>query len=134
MGGVAAYCAKYVTKKFARLNDEWQFKDCVFPEFSLQSTRHGGIGAPWYDANFEQMLFKGYAEVKIGSNYVKQSVPRYYWRRTRQKHLCLWLQLRDEKVRFAESQPHELTGYEALLRKCECYVSKEKVNEQSELF
>ena len=134
MGGVAAYCAKYVTKKFTRLNDEWQFKDCVFPEFSLQSTRKGGIGAPWYDANFEAMLSKGYAEVKLGANYVKQSIPRYYWRRARRMHLCLWLQLRDEKIRFAQTQSHELTGFDALLRKCQVYQLKEQVDAQSELF
>lgn len=134
MGGVAAYCAKYVTKKFARLNDEWKFKDCVFPEFSLQSVRNGGIGAPWYDENFDQLLTQGYASVRLGMNYVKMAIPKYYWRRARRKHLCLWLQLRDEKIRFAESQPHELTGFDALVRKCEAYQSKEKVDAQAELF
>lgn len=133
-GGVAAYCAKYVTKKFARLNDEWQFKDCVFPEFSLQSVRHGGIGAPWYDNNFDQLLTQGFASVRLGDRYVKMPIPSYYWRRARKKHLCLWLQLRDEKIRFAESQPHEITGFDELVRKCKVFQAGEEEAVQYELF
>lgn len=133
-GGVAAYCAKYVTKKFSRLNDDWIWKDSVFPEFSLQSVRHGGIGAPWYDDNFEQMMSQGFATIRLGGNYIKQAIPRYYWRRTRQKHLCLWLQLRDEKIRFIETHGHEIDGYDELLRKCLCHEHKERSLRQTELF
>lgn len=133
-GGVAKYCSRYVTKKFARLNNDDPFADCIVPEFFLQSVRHGGIGSTWFDQNYEAMLQRGYASVKVGSNYSKFAIPSFYWRRCRQKNLCLWLQLRDERIQFMRSSSRLIEGLEDLQRSVDCYALNEKRLSQYELF
>lgn len=132
-GGVAKYCARYVTKKFARLNSSDPFADSVFPEFALQSIRNGGIGAPWFDANLDSVLAKGYVDVRVdGRLYLKQPIPSYYWRRARNKNPCLWLQLRNERILLAKSLPR--ADVEELLRSVQCYEDRERRLSQNELF
>lgn len=133
-GGVAKYCSRYVTKKFARLQDLDPFKDCVFPEFSLQSVRDGGIGASWFDANLESCLSKGYVDVQVdGKTFFKAPVPTYYWRRARKLRLCFWLQLRNEKMQLlAQGVPS--VSVDELIRSVQCYAQRERCNAQRELF
>ena len=134
-GGVAKYCSRYVTKKFARLNDDNRdpFADSVFPEFYLQSVRNGGIGASFFDRNYETIMSRGYALIRNGGKYIKASIPCYYWRRCRIKNPCLWLELRDERIQFAKSHPI-VGGLEDLQRAVQCYAENEKRLTQYELF
>lgn len=96
--GVARYCARYVTKKFARLDKPEMDDKLRVPEFVLQSTRDGGIGAPWlakYSANLKQ----GFVNVSDDKGRVSRcAVPRYYYDRLRKINLPLWLELREERL------------------------------------
>lgn len=132
-GGVAKYCSRYVTKKFARLRNPDEFADSVFPEFCLQSIKGGGIGAKWFDENYEACLSKGYADVKLGRFYAKAPIPQYYWRRCRKQYLCYFLQLRDERIQLASANPC-VYDYEELARSVLCYEEKERHAAQRELF
>ena len=108
--GVAKYCSRYVTKKFVNDAKNFEpFQDSFFPEFTLQSIRHGGIGAPWFDLHFEEMIRRGYVNYRQGSNFIKARIPQYYLRRLRKKYLCSWLQLRDERIVFMKSHKFDRT-------------------------
>lgn len=133
-GGVAKYCSRYVTKKFARLQDADPFKDCVFPEFVLQSVRDGGIGATWFDRNLESCLGKGYIDLQVnGKSYFKAAIPAYYWRRARSRRLCLWLQLRNERMQLlARGSPR--VSVAELVRSVQKYEYEEHIASQRELF
>lgn len=133
-GGVAKYCSRYVTKKFARLKSEDPFADSVIPEFVLQSVRNGGIGSSWFDKNYLGMFDRGYANIKCGKDFIKASIPAYYWRRCRRKHLELWLILRDERLLFARSDTRGLYGYDDLVRSCQVYEDRERQSILYELF
>lgn len=134
-GGVAKYCSRYVTKKFDRLysEDKDPFAESVFPEFYLQSVRNGGIGALFFDKHYETILSRGYSLIRNGGNYIKASIPTYYWRRCRSINPCLWLQLRDEKIAFAKAHPI-MDGLEDLQRSVMCYAENERRLSQYELF
>ena len=99
--GTAKYCARYVTKKFQRLNEHpSMFEDCVVPEFTLQSTRNGGMGASWFDRYGVQDCRLGYTVVKSPRGMSKYAMPRYFYSRLRRKHLAVWLELRDQRIEF----------------------------------
>ena len=133
-GGVAKYCSRYVTKKFARLQDSDPFKDCVFPEFVLQSVRDGGIGATWFDRNLESCLGKGYVDIQVnGRSYFKAAIPAYYWRRARKLRPCLWLQLRDERMQLL-AQGLQPVSLDELVRSVQNYEYAERMASQRELF
>lgn len=134
-GGVARYCSRYVTKKFARLNGEGKdpFSDSVFPEFCLQSVRNGGIGAAFFDRHYETIMPRGFSLIRSGGNYIKASIPAYYWRRCRKIAPCLWLELRDQRISFAKAHP-TLEGFEDLQRSVMTYAENEKRLSQFELF
>lgn len=131
-GGIAKYCSRYVTKKFARISSDDPFAASVCPEFYLQSVREGGIGAKWFDDNYEQMFERGYAIIKTGKIYFKQSIPSYFYNRLRKKNLCLWLQLRDERITFAKQ--NKLVDYDELYRSVQVYELNEVRLSQQELF
>lgn len=132
-GGVARYCSRYVTKKFARLKSDDPFKGFVLPEFYLQSIKEGGIGAPWFDKYYREMFARGYTTIRNGDSYVKCSVPAYYWNRCRKRDLVLWCELRDERLQFARDNP-QLIGFDDLVRSCEVYEQAESALRQQELF
>lgn len=133
-GGVAKYCSRYVTKKFARLQDVDPFKDCVFPEFVLQSVRDGGIGATWFDRNLESCLGKGYIDIQVnGKSYFKAAIPSYYWRRARERHLSLWLQLRNERMQLLAQGLPPVSLLETL-RSVQVEEYRERCASQRELF
>ena len=137
-GAVARYCARYVTKKYARLaNDSDPYKDCVWPEFTLQSIKHGAIGAPWFDRNYQVIMDSGYCQIALGTQagYYKVPIPTYYMRRARKYHLCRWLQLRDERMYLASSAPPMSDdAYEDLVRSCNVFAHRERDAQQRELF
>lgn len=123
--GVAKYCARYVTKKFARLetpNDEDKF---VCPEFFLQSVSDGGIGALWLNKYYEN-LRSGFVTIRNGHGDVcKCAVPRYYYNRLRKINRPLWLTLRDERLEFITSHAKDFTDPEKYLddiRRAEDYA------------
>lgn len=103
--GVSRYCARYVTKKCMGnpVKDAEPFKDSYFPEFVLQSVKHGGIGAPWFDSHYEEILSRGFVSYRQGNSFIKASIPTYYIRRLRKNHLALWLQLREERLMFVKT-------------------------------
>lgn len=110
--GVSRYCARYVTKKCLGnpSKDKEPFKDSFFPEFVLQSIRDGGIGAPWFDIHFEEVISRGYVSYRQGNNFIKASIPSYYLRRLRRHQLALWLHLRNEKLMFIKSRDKSVTA------------------------
>lgn len=138
--GVSRYCARYVTKKFVSNSKEKvePFKESYFPEFSLQSIKNGGIGAPWFDKHFEEIISRGYVNYRQGTNFIKASIPSYYLRRLRKTHLCAWLQLREEKIMFLKNRSNSSdTSYkefEELMRKCTCEEIKYARELQGDLF
>jgi hypothetical protein len=111
--GVAKYCARYVTKKFARLSGDNVNRYCV-PEFTLQSVRNGGIGAPWV-AKYQNNLRTGFVNVRNGDMISKCSIPKYYFDRLRKINLPLWLELRDERMIFLRSHPPKY-DYDSVFR------------------
>lgn len=136
---VARYCARYVTKKYADVKphpDDWYGDVRVScPEFTLQSVRNGGIGAPFIDKYYMD-IHNGCIGVDVGSRVCLVTVPKYYTDRLRKKRLDVWLKLRDEKLEWisdTEFQYDEL-AYEALLRACECEREKIKHETESEVF
>lgn len=102
--GVAKYCAQYVTKKFARLGEKDSESDWVCPEFTLQSVKNGGIGAPWLD-RYASQLKTGFVTVSDGNRVSKCSIPRYYYDRLRKVNKPLWYELRDMRLEFILSRP-----------------------------
>ncbi len=134
--GVAKYCSRYVTKKYvnnAKVNEP--FQESFFPEFTLQSIKHGGIGAPWFDIHFAEIISRGYVSYRQGTSFVKAAIPNYYLRRLRKIHLCAWLQLRDEKIEFLRRNKREKTVREVMenLQALEKYCKDEKRLIQSSL-
>lgn len=102
--GVANYCARYVTKKYRDLGKRDSAFDSRCPEFTLQSVRHGGMGAPWLE-RYRQNLVHGYVTVRDKNGaVVKCSVPPYYYDRLRKVDLPLWLDLRDQRIDFIQSR------------------------------
>lgn len=120
--GVAKYCAQYVTKKYVSSvsNELYPY---VVPEFTLQSTRNGGIGSLWlhkYAANLKQ----GFINIRNGTERIsKCSVPRYYYDRLRKINLPLWLELRDMRLDFVSNKTKP-TDFDDVFRK----VYKEQLN------
>lgn len=114
--GVAKYCARYVTKKFARLSDSSNEPTFFVPEFVLQSTRNGGIGAPWLEKHATN-LFTGFVNVRNGERISKCSIPKYYYQRLRKINLPLWLELRDQRIEFIRTHPPKPFDYDAAYRK-----------------
>lgn len=96
--GVAKYCARYVTKKYVTsVADE--LYPYVVPEFTLQSTRNGGIGSLWLE-KYSANLRHGFINIRNGERISKCSIPRYYYDRLRKINLPLWLELREERVNY----------------------------------
>lgn len=118
-GGVARYCARYVTKKFRSL-DSWPLARVVCPEFILQSTRNGAIGASWFDKFGEHACQVGYVNVRgsDGSYSVKFAVPQYYKSRLRSRNLQLWLKLRDQAITFCNVHRSDDDCLDDLRQKC----------------
>lgn len=133
--GVSRYCSRYVTKKFVNDSKDFEpFKDSYFPEFILQSIKHGGIGAPWFDRHFEEIISRGYVNYRQGANFIKASIPSYYLRRLRKNHLCCWLKLRDEKIQFIKTHPVRDYDIGEHLQALALYEKKEKELMQDFLF
>lgn len=118
---VAKYCARYVTKKYARLNSKSATN--VIPEFTLQSVRDGGIGATWFDEFGEHACRTGRANVMVDNRVIGYSVPSYYYSRLRKTNLPLWLELRDQRIAFIKTHDTSV-DLGSLIRTCE--VQKEK--------
>lgn len=98
---VARYAARYVTKKFARLNDSPDLTDLsVVPEFTLQSVRNGGIGAPWFDRYGCQSCLQGLCTARCGDRISKYAIPQYYIRRLRKLHPDVFLKVREQRLEF----------------------------------
>lgn len=116
---VAKYAARYVTKKFARLNSSDDFENCVIPEFILQSKKCGGIGAPWFDVYGEHACEVGLCNVRCGDRVSKCTIPKYYWSRLRKRNIKLWLDLRDERIDFVKSHIGLPSTYEDICRMVE---------------
>lgn len=113
--GVAKYCARYVTKKF--VNTHTNIDALSIPEFTLQSTRNGGVGATWLNCYFNN-LRQGFINIRNGERISKCAIPRYYYDRLRKINLPLWLELRDERIEWIRRNP-VVTDYDEILRKVE---------------
>lgn len=129
---VAKYCARYVTKKFARLSSVGS--DCVVPEFTLQSVRNGGIGATWFDKFGESACSLGLCNVRYGDRVSRCSIPKYYWNRLRKCNLPLWLACRDERIDFVKRHPQSQSAYDDLVRSVDCYAHLVSLESESEYF
>lgn len=112
--GVAKYCARYVTKKLARLEEMTPDEKAVCPEFFLQSVRNGGMGSPWLSKWYNN-LKTGFVTVRSGIDRISRcSIPRYYYNRLRKINLSLWLELREERIEFVRSRPRVISDDEAI--------------------
>ena len=136
---VAKYCARYVTKKYARLDSkksDWeQYLDsCIMPEFTLQSVRNGGIGATWFDKFGAAACKVGLCALRMGDRIAKCAIPKYYWQRLRKINLKLWLECRDERIEFVKH--HKCLGYDLQLlqRQAACAAEADRYYAQKEVF
>ena len=113
--GVAKYCARYVTKKFARIGHTPTEEDKIIcPEFTLQSVRNGGIGAPWLSKYYKN-LANNFVTVRSGDFRISIcSVPKYYLNRLRKINQPFWLKLRSEKIEFLSTNPVKYKSKEEL--------------------
>lgn len=121
--GVAKYCARYVTKKFARLAEK-PLDPFVIPEFTLQSVRGGGIGSLWL-SKYSDNLRNGYVYVRNGERITKCAIPRYYYDRLRKIRLPLWLELRDERINFLKRNK-SVYDFDAIRRKVDVHIETYK--------
>ncbi len=138
--GVARYCARYVTKKydaaFRKDNRDWyDGKRVTIPEFTLQSTRNGGIGATWL-SRYGSEIHDGKVAVDFGNTVRAVTVPKYYYDRLRKVNLPLWLKIREERVFFLSNTRFEFVpdAYDNLLRSCECEYNRNKQEKEREVF
>ena len=127
---VAKYCARYVTKKFARLEDVNTLKDIV-PEFVLQSTRDGAIGAKWFDKYGADACLVGYCTYRIDDKICKAAIPDYYWHRLRRRKLPVWLKCRDDKIAFIQSHKLPCDNYDVDALKREVDVYRDKMHREA---
>lgn len=130
---VAKYCARYVTKKFSRLETADTRDKVVVPEFVLQSTRDGAIGASWFDKYGVDACGCGLCTLRVDRHIQKCSIPKYYWNRLRRTNLPVWLKCRDDRIAFIQSHPRE-TDVDALERSVECYRDRLRHEKDSEYF
>lgn len=129
---VAKYCARYVTKKFTR--QSFEGSDNQLPEFSLQSVRNGGIGAPWFDKYGKDACRVGLCNLQVGDRVQKCSIPKYYWNRLRNKSLPLWLECRDFRIKWVKSHPVKTHDHESLTRSIEYFKYVEGLRSNIEVF
>lgn len=130
---VAKYCARYVTKKFARLESADPSEKMVVPEFVLQSTRDGAIGATWFDRYGTDACKCGLCTLRVGRNIQRCAIPKYYWDRLRRTNLPVWIKCRDDKIAFLSSRPRE-RDVDALERMVECYKDTMRREVDNEYF
>lgn len=130
---VAKYCARYVTKKFARLEDPNDLHDVV-PEFTLQSVRDGGIGALWFDKFGEHACSLGLCTLRCGERISKCSIPRYYWSRLRKRNLPLWIKCRDARITWVKTHPRLASTFDELQRKANVSILEDSYFAQKETF
>lgn len=128
---VAKYCARYVTKKYARLDDD-KFVGPALPEFVLQSIRNGGIGAPWFDKFGIDACLRGHTSIKLGNRVSICKIPKYYWFRLRKKWLMIYHECKTSQLIWLLSHRSSGIHYGALVREAMCsneetlyYASKE---------
>nr|CAI9749868.1 replication initiation protein [Microvirus sp.] len=138
--GVARYCARYVTKKYASAleqdgRDYMNGVRVTVPEFTLQSVRNGGIGATWLKA-YANEIRDGKVAVDFGNTVRAVTVPKYYYDRLRKVNLPLWLKIRDERVTFLSNTRFEYApdAYDNLLRSCECEYNRNNTEKEKEVF
>lgn len=134
--GVAKYCARYVTKKFARLSEKKRLDDdFIIPEFTLQSTRFGGIGSPWL-AKYGDCLKTGMVNVRNGDRVSRCSIPKYYLDRLRKINLPLWFEVRNERIKFYENSKPSFddTALDALRRYVECRRLQDEQLDSQDVF
>lgn len=125
--GVAKYCARYVTKKFARLEKPLPDEKYICPEFTLQSVRNGGIGSSWLNCYYTNIA-NGFVTVRTGQDRIsKCAVPKYYYDRLRKINLPYWLELRDQKIQFLQDNPPKDTNRDELKRIVKCHRLIDKV-------
>lgn len=134
--GVAKYCARYVTKK---LNDCSSFRKLPkvtrCPVFTRQSTRNGGMGAPFFDRFASHIMAVGYVTYRNGVNITKAKLPSTYLRRCRKYRQPLWLAWRDKAIQFLLDQPPiSVTQMDDLQRKCDLDAELERTRAESEVF
>lgn len=129
---VAKYAARYVTKKFSRLEDG--DSEYLVPEFILQSKRDGAIGATWFDRYGADACKVGLCTVDCGSHISKCVIPKYYWSRLRAKNLPLWLQLREERIKFLKGHVGLGRLYDDVRRMVDCVRYADYVRSQKEVF
>lgn len=129
---VAKYCARYVTKKFARLEAADPRDKLVVPEFVLQSTRDGAIGAKWFDKYGADSCQVGLCTIRVGRKIQKCSIPKYYWQRLRRSNLPVWLKCRDMKIAYLVAHPDVEIDLEAILRKVDFarYQHKQELDKE----
>lgn len=130
---VAKYAARYVTKKYARLNHLTD-DDYLVPEFTLQSVRCGGIGAPWFDKYGEQSCRVGFCTLRCSDTRIsKHAIPRYYWSRLRKRNVPLWVELRDSRLDFIKSHDHKV-DYQEICNIAACAAEQLKYEMTKEVF
>lgn len=131
---VAKYCARYVTKKFKRLQTDDGFAECIVPEFTLCSSRDGGIGSSWFDVYGESSLKTGFVNVRCGDRISRFAVPKYYYNRLRKRNLPLWLELRDQRIKFVSSHIGLPSSYDDVRRMVEVSQLADEFYSKKETF
>lgn len=126
---VAKYCARYVTKKYSRIDKHASY---IVPEFTFQSVKNGGIGATWFDVFGEYACKSGKANVQVGDHVFSYAVPRYYFDRLRKSNLPLWLDLRDQRIEFVQRSSG--VSLPELIRKSEFFTYQHLCEMTLEMF
>lgn len=134
--GVAKYCARYVTKKMDDVATPRKLPTLTrCPVFFRQSTRNGGMGAPWFDRYASHVMSVGYVTYRSGARITKAKMPQTYLRRCRKYRLPLWLVWRERAIQFhLEAPPVSVTVYEDLLRACLSDEELARTRAESEVF
>lgn len=133
--GVAKYCARYVTKKLGDLCTPKQLSCATrCPVFTRQSTRNGGMGAPFFDRWCQHILRVGYVTYRSGTRITKAKIPRTYISRARKYHLPEWLEWRDRAIQYHETAVEKPDAYDDLVRACAQDAAVRRARESDEVF
>lgn len=125
---VSSYVARYVSKKFSRLDNG---DDIVHSEFVLQSIKNGGIGSGWCDSYIAESVKRGYVTYRHKNKILKARIPDYYIKRFRKLQLSKWLQYRADKMEYISSVDlvYDHCGLSLKMAKLAHEINREKYKE-----
>ncbi|CAJ0596496.1 unnamed protein product [Cylicocyclus nassatus] len=127
-------CARYVTKKFARLEQKISCHLALVPEFTLQSVRHGGIGATWFHRFGVDACKVGLTSIVVNGRVSKCSLPQYYLRLLRKHYPQVYIDLRNSRIDFVKRNVGNLVTFDDLKRSVEVAMLTDRYQSYGEIF